>query len=260
MIRKFLLNHFSRQQLTAFREKYGKTMAAIVRLIPFYGDLNILAMVFATDKSGHHYMQHYKKHFKKYRFKRIKLLEIGVGGYDNPLEGGSSLRMWKKYFSFGKIFSLDIFDKSALQEKRIKIYQGSQVDPEILSKIISENGAFDLIIDDGSHQNEHIIKSFQLLFPTLKDGGIYVIEDLQTSYWEEMGGDSNDFNNPATAMNFCKQLTDCLNFVEFDINDYQPSYYDLHIIEIHFYHNMAFIYKGMNTETSSMMEARRKSI
>jgi demethylmacrocin O-methyltransferase len=259
MIKNFLLKLFSRQQLLAFREKYGKPMETIVRLIPFYGDLNILAMVFATDKGGEHsYTQHYKKHFKKYRFKRIKLLEIGVGGYDHPQKGGASLRMWKKYFPFGKIFSLDIFDKSALQEKRIKIYQGSQVDPEILSKIIEENGAFDLIIDDGSHQNEHIIKSFQLLFPKLKDGGIYVIEDIQTSYWEEMGGDSNDLKNPATAMNFCKQLTDCLNFMEFDLKDYQPSYYDLHIIEIHFYHNMVFVYKGKNTEKSNFLELRRK--
>jgi demethylmacrocin O-methyltransferase len=259
MIRDFLLKHFSRQQLTTFREKYGKLVATIVRLIPFYGNLNILAIVFATDKNGgHHYTQHYQKHFKKYRFKRIKLLEIGVGGYDDPHEGGASLRMWRKYFPFGKIFSLDIFDKSALQEKRIKIYQGSQVDPEIFSKIIEENGEIDLIIDDGSHQNEHIIKSFQLLFPKLKDGGIYVIEDLQTSYWDWMGGDSNDLKNPATAMNFCKQLTDCLNFMEFDIKHYQPSYYDLNIIEIHFYHNMVFIYKGKNTEKSNSLDARCK--
>ena len=250
MIRDFLLKHFSRQQLKIFRKLTEK----IVQLIPFYGDLNLLAMVFATDKNGgHNYTQHYKKHFKKYRFKRIKLFEIGVGGYDDPHEGGASLRMWKKYFPFGKIFSLDIFDKSALQEKRIKIYQGSQVNSEILSKITKENGEFDLIIDDGSHQNEHIIKSFQLLFPKLKDGGIYVIEDIQTSYWKEMGGDSNNLNNPATAMNFCKQLTDCLNFMEFEIKDYQPSFYDLHIIEIHFYHNIVFIYKGKNMEESNIL-------
>jgi demethylmacrocin O-methyltransferase len=91
----------------------------------------------------------------------------------------------------------------------------------------------------------------------LKDGGIYVIEDIQTSYWEEMGGDSRDLKNPATAMNFCKQLTDCLNFMEFDMDGYQPSYYDLHIIEIHFYHNLVFVYKGENTEKSNFLALRR---
>jgi hypothetical protein len=106
MIRNFLLKHFPRQQLLAFREKYGKAIETIVRLIPFYGNLNILAMVFATDKGGEHsYTQHYKKHFEKYRFKRIKLLEIGVGGYDHPQKGGASLRMWKNYPVFSIIIS-----------------------------------------------------------------------------------------------------------------------------------------------------------
>ncbi|GHT28252.1 hypothetical protein AGMMS49574_02200 [Bacteroidia bacterium] len=129
--------------------------------------------------------------------------------------------MWKKYFPYGKIVSLDIYDKSALQENRIKIYQGSQVDLDVLSRIVDENGPFDLIIDDGSHVNNHIITTFQYLFPKLKEGGIYVIEDIQTSYWKSMGGDNENFNNPETAMNFCKRLTDSLNYSEFNIKGYQ---------------------------------------
>jgi len=252
-MKQLLLKHFSVSRLKEIRDKYGKLFIFCIQCIPFYGNLDILSMVFGSDKNGgHNYTQHYAKHFKKYRFKKIKLFEIGVGGYDNPKIGGHSLRMWKKYFPFGQIVSLDIFDKSNLQENRIKIYQGSQTDEQILNRIISDNGEFDLIIDDGSHINEHIIATFKYLFPKLKDGGIYVIEDIQTSYWESMGGDNKNFNNPGTAMNFFKSLTDCLNYCEYNIPEYQPTIFDLHIVEIHFYHNLVFIYKNKNEEKSNL--------
>jgi demethylmacrocin O-methyltransferase len=90
-----------------------------------------------------------------------------------------------------------------------------------------------------------------MLFPKLNDGGIYVIEDTQTSYWKDFGGDSDDLNNPKTMMNFFKSLTDSLNNKEFIKSNYQQSYYDKKIISIHFYHNLIFIYKGNNDEESN---------
>ncbi|GHT27336.1 hypothetical protein FACS189432_03650 [Bacteroidia bacterium] len=258
MIKDFLRKHYSVEQLKRFRARYQKLLIFLVKTIPFYGNLNVLSMIFGSDKNGgHNYTQHYNRHFKKFRFKKIKLFEIGVGGYDDLHKGGESLRMWKKYFPFGRIFSLDIYDKTALQENRIKIYKGSQIDEKVLSGIVAENGEFDLIIDDGSHHNSHIITTFQYLFSKLKDGGIYVIEDIQTSYWKEMGGDNENFSNPATAMNFCKKLTDCLNYSEFNIEGYQPNFYDLHITEIHFYHNLVFIYKNRNEEYSNILKSSK---
>lgn len=79
--------------------------------------------------------------------------------------------MWKKYFPFCDIYAIDIYDKSALQEKRIKIYQGNQTDEIFLMQVTIETGPLDIIIDDGSHINEHIIETFKMLFPALKDGG-----------------------------------------------------------------------------------------
>jgi demethylmacrocin O-methyltransferase len=181
-------------------------------------------------------------------------LEIGVGGYESPLTGGNSLRMWKSYFPFANIFSLDIYDKSFLQEKRIKIFKGSQIDKDFLKKVCNEIGEIDLIIDDGSHINEHVITTFELLFPKLKNGGIYVVEDTQTSYWEEYGGDSKDFNKEGTIYHYFKRLIDGLNHQEFIIKDYKKSYYDAHIVSLHFYHNMIFIYKGMNDEASNKVK------
>jgi hypothetical protein len=225
-----------------------------VRAIGSGSNLNRLGKIYRTDKGGlHSYTRHYMTHLKKYKYKRIKLLEIGVGGYDHPTIGGSSLRMWKKYFPFGKIYGIDIFDKTSLQEYRIKIFQGSQVDEAFLQKVIDQTGPLDIIIDDGSHLNEHVIKTFEILFPKLKDGGIYIIEDTQTSYWEKFGGNSNDLNDPKTLMNFFKKFTDSINNQEFEKPGYVQTYYDKKIVSMHFYHNLIFIYKDNNNEKSNYL-------
>jgi len=123
---------------------------------------------------------------------------------------------------------------------------------EFLNSICNEIGDLEIIIDDGSHLNEHVLFTFHQLFPKLKSGGIYVIEDTQTSYWEHYGGQVNDRNNLKTIMGYFKSLVDGLNYVEFKNKDCQPTYLDLNITSIHFYHNLIFIYKGENKETSNL--------
>lgn len=218
------------------------------------GNLTKLAIIFNTDKWGSHfYTPYYQKHFKPFRFKKINFLEIGVGGYKDPYSGGNSLRMWKAYFPFAKIFSIDIHDKSPHEENRIKIFMGSQIDEDFLASVCKTVGEFDLIVDDGSHMNEHVIQSFDYLFPKLKNGGIYVIEDTQTSYWKNYNGTSEDFNKPGTIYHYFKSLIDGLNYEEFMIPGYKKTYYDQHIVSMHFYHNMIFIYKGDNKEGSNYL-------
>ena len=255
MIKEFLKKELlkpSRRKLLGFLDN--------LRAIGSGNNLSRLGKIYRTDKigGGHSYTAHYELHFKKFKNKKINLLEIGVGGYSNPELGGNSLRMWKKYFPLGKIFSLDIHDKSSLQEKRIKIFRGSQIDQNVISNVVKEIGTIDLIIDDGSHLNDHVIKTFSLLFPKLNDGGIYVIEDTQTSYWENYGGDSHNLSNPKTMMNFFKNLTDCLNHKEFIREEYEPTYYDKKIVSMHFYHNLIFIYKGNNDEESNKVVNNKK--
>lgn len=253
-LKQYLTQNLSFKELYKLRGKIND-----LKSIPYRADLNKLGEIHGTDKIiGHFYTHHYQNHFAPYRNNKIKLLEVGVGGYDDPQLGGNSLRMWKNYFHKGKIFSLDIHDKSLLQEDRIRIFQGSQVDFDFLGSMMKEVGNPDIIIDDGSHINEHVIETFKFLFPYLKDGGIYVIEDMQTSYWESFGGDTANLNNPKTMMNFFKSLTDCLNHKEFLQKGYQSSYYDQKIISMHFYHNMLFIYKGENNEESNILVNNEK--
>jgi demethylmacrocin O-methyltransferase len=221
-------------------------------LYPF--NLNKISKIHKTDKFGYHYYTpHYQKHFRPLKFRKINLLEIGVGGYDNLYTGGNSLRMWKTYFPFAKIYSLDIYDKSFLQESRIKIFKGSQADEAVLETVYREMKEMDIIIDDGSHINEHVIKTFNYLFPKLKKGGLYVVEDTQTSYWSDYGGSSLDFNKEGTIYHYFKSLVDGLNHSEFMLPNYKKSYYDTHITSIHFYHNLIFIYKGDNNEPSNYL-------
>lgn len=220
-----------------------------------------LALAFGTDKQGaHFYARHYQKYFQPLRRKNINLLEIGIGGFQDPKAGGHSLRMWKAYFRKGNIFGIDIYDKTYHDEKRIKTFKGSQTDEGFLKKVASEIGTINIIIDDGSHYNNHVITTFKILFPLLSPGGIYVIEDLQTSYWSEFQGvqwgGSNDLKAPHTSMNFLKSLVDGLNYEEFIVAEYTPTYFDRNITSVHFYHNLSFIYKGNNNEGSNMLGKR----
>ena len=147
------------------------------------------------------------------------MLEIGVGGYERPTEGGRSLRMWKAYFHRSNIVSIDIQDYTWLAERRIDIRQLDQTDNAGLTRLSSEYGGFDIIIDDGSHLNEHVIATFKVLFPLLRPNGLYAVEDTQTAYWPNCGG---GIDNPGSSVNFFKKLVDSLNYAEYPIVDYTP--------------------------------------
>jgi len=206
-----------------------------------------------TDKQGaHSYADAYERHLSHLRGEPITLLEIGIGGYRDPRSGGASLRMWKEYFPFARIIGLDIHDKSALAEDRITILRGSQGDPAYLGRMALEHGPFDVVIDDGSHHCKHVITSFQVLFPHLTENGIYAIEDLQTSYWETYGGSSGP-DRRGTSMTMLQSLVDGINHAEFDIPFYEPTYTDKWVRSATFYHNLAFIEKGLNIEPSHLL-------
>ncbi|KAL6704219.1 hypothetical protein ACN47E_008476 [Coniothyrium glycines] len=217
------------------------------------GKVSVTRQGTTMEVGGHLYAPHYDFHFHSLRERDITLFEIGVGGFDDRDAGGESLRMWKEYFRKAQIISLDYYDKTALQQDRIRIYQGSQDDAKLLHEIHKQHGDFDIIIDDGSHLCPHVIASFKILFPLLKHGGIYVVEDLETSYWKVTGGSSTDLHTTTSSMGFFKSLLDGLNHVEFERPGYVPTYFDTHIVSMTFYHNMVVVYKGDNNELSNVM-------
>ena len=251
-LKNILRNNASPKFHGAVRHIYLEATRAAKSKI-FASNLTALAKLHGSDKWGVHlYTPHYERHFRKLRKRKLRILEIGVGGWGDPNAGGASLRIWKYYFPKSSIYSIDIYDKSVIQEHRIKIFRGNQNDPDFLRDVVGQMGGLDLVIDDGSHINEHVITSFGTLFPLLVEGGIYAIEDTQTSYWPEFGGDSYNLDKANTIMNFLKTLTDGLNYEEIARKDYRPSYFDQNITSLHFYHNLAFIYKGRNEEGSNL--------
>ncbi len=209
------------------------------------GDLTRLAKVYKTDKWGYHfYTPIYTSQFQSLRHKPIKLLEIGVGGYAKPHHGGDSLRMWKRYFYKGTIIGIDLYDKSDIQENRLKIYQGDQSDTTFLASLHAKEGPFDIIIDDGSHIQSHIIASFEALFPLLPPGGIYVIEDTQTSYWPKFEGSTSQLETVPSAMNYFIQRVHSVNRSEWLKDELPPEIPNQGIKAISFYHNLIFIEKA----------------
>lgn len=220
-------------------------------------DLTELGRHFGTDKVGrHHYTPHYERHLGHLRHQAFSLFEIGIGG-GTKRKGGASLRMWKWFFPKAQIVGLDIVDKTYVRRGRIHPYVGSQTDRALLEQINAEHGPFQVIIDDGSHRNEHVRETFDILFPLLADDGIYVIEDTQTSYWPGYGG-SLDLEEPSTMMAMVKRLVDGLNYEEFLDEEYVPTYTDLHVVGVFCYHNLVFIQKGHNNEGPRRLDVLRR--
>jgi SAM-dependent methyltransferase len=142
----------------------------------------IEAGVYDTDKAQHpHYLRQYEEYFQSLHDKEVKLLELGV-------YKGGSLLLWRDYFTRGVVVGLDLNSVDVPDDSgRIRIYQGQQQDTALLDRVATENApdGFDIIIDDCSHVGELTRISFWHLFDNhLKPGGIYVIEDWSTGYWD----------------------------------------------------------------------------
>lgn len=181
--------------------------------------LDKIAKSFGTDKSSeiHNYCEKYEKWLPFDRLEPITLLEIGV------LQGHSILT-WREYFPNAKIVGIDINpDCKSVEnpDQNIFIEIGSQDDPVFLQTVCKKHGQFDLILDDGSHINDHVIKSFQFLIDCVKSEGVYVIEDSVTSYWDEWGG---GFRQKGTSVEFFKDLVDDVNFY----GQQQETFWNVH--------------------------------
>ena len=151
----------------------------------------------------------------------------------------------------------------AVGSEFIRVDQGSAAD---LDRVCAAEAPFGLIIDDGSHFNRHQLFSFHHLFPHLKDGGIYVIEDVQTSYWNgSVGGVDWDGSDPSapdfkdTCVGQFLELTKYLNHAEFLSNEHADTgrvTLAKQIRPIAFEHNLIFIWKGENVEVSNLLTPR----
>jgi hypothetical protein len=138
-----------------------------------------LGTKYQCDKITHHgYHRFYDLFLKDLRDKQITMLEIGI-------EKGKSLKIWLEYFPKAYIYGIEINIKTEEIGDRYTIIKGDQSNIAFLKQVGTSMPKLDFIIDDGSHVPEHQILSFNYLFENcLQDGGIYIIEDIETSYWK----------------------------------------------------------------------------
>jgi len=153
-----------------------------------------IAKLYGVDKlTGHSYTPEYHSLLNHLCDTPIKMLEIGIGNMElmkpytvDYYKPGASLRMWRDYFPSGEIFGCDIVPEVIFTEERIKTFLVDQSNSVSLLQLmmtikgVSNVTEYDIILDDGSHIEEHMRLSFKTLWPYLKKGGIYIIEDIQS--------------------------------------------------------------------------------
>jgi len=156
-----------------------------------------------TIHKWEHYFPIYERHFAPWRGRSLTFLEIGVSK-------GGSLQMWRRYFGpLARIVGVDIDRKCKAHEAPgVFVRIGDQSDPSFLRSLIDEFGPFDVVLDDGSHEMDHLRKTFEFLYPLVPKNGVYMVEDLHAAYWEEFGG---GLGKAETFVNFAKGLIDELN-------------------------------------------------
>jgi SAM-dependent methyltransferase len=182
-----------------------------------------------------HYFDVYDRHFSKYRNKDIVILEIGVSQ-------GGSLQMWKDYFGDGvKIFGIDINPQcKELEEENIKIFIGSQSDRKFLRDVKSQIPLIDILIDDGGHTMVQQIVSYQELFSYVKEDGVYLCEDLHTSYWLEHGG---GYKRRGTFIEYSKNFIDSINAYHSRQKNLKVDEFTKSVFSIHYYDSILVIEK-----------------
>lgn len=173
-----------------------------------------------TYAKPHGYAPHYDRVLSPIRLDPVKLLEIGVGG-------GEGVRMWLDYFSNGsQIYGVDNqrdtnpWDTPG-KRGRYTFCQGDQSCATFWACFIADYGKeWDIIIDDGSHRNDHIITTFQSLWQYIKPGGFYCIEDLGVGYGAGSVFVKDGF---PSHMEFVKNQLDNINWSGYDIDYMQFS-------------------------------------
>lgn len=180
-----------------------------------------------------HYFPIYEKYFSSWKNKTLTFLEIGV------CKGGS-LQLWSKYFGpLATIVGIDINSAcSSMEDVNVKVRIGDQSNTSFLQSIIDEFGIPDIILDDGSHMQDHIKASFEFFYPKMHKNSIYMVEDLHTAYWPSHGG-----VEASSFINYSKNLIDNLNADhtngKFVSNDFTKTTFG-----IHYYDSIVVFEKG----------------
>ena len=178
----------------------------------------------STDKNRgpHDFMSLYSQIFAPYRDSAEKMFEIGVNR-------GGSIVMWERYFKKAIIHGLDIYFRKGkarmIEHDRLKLIELDQSKKDQLENFGKTYGPFDIGIDDGSHVWSHQILTFETLWPYIKPNGLFVIEDVITSYewWIKQEGQKRlNRNYNEKHPNCVEYFQNMIHHLNFDGNDTLP--------------------------------------
>jgi hypothetical protein len=182
-----------------------------------------------------HYFEIYERHFNHFKNadRKINLLEIGISH-------GGSLQLWDNYFNKNvSIYAVDINPEcKKFESDNVKIFIGSQEDRNFLDTLKKSIPPIDILIDDGGHSMKQQVATFEVLFEHVTENGIYVCEDLHTSYWKSFGG---GYKKKRSFIEYCKGLVDLLH--AWHTKDVAANFFTHSAHSIHFYDSMVVIEK-----------------
>jgi hypothetical protein len=182
------------------------------------------------------YFDLYERYFSRFRGRDAVILEIGVSH-------GGSLQMWKSYFGDkARIYGIDILPEcKKFEEDRISIFIGSQTDSKFLRSVASSIPPIDIVIDDGGHFMRQQIMTLDILYDRVKDDGIYLCEDICTSYGLNYGG---GHLRRGTFIEYAKRLADSLNALSSEQWSLRPDKYTATLRGLYFHDGMVVLEKG----------------
>lgn len=209
-----------------------------------------------SDKEfTHHYERMYIPFLARFKIAEFSMMEIGI-------RNGASLKMWPLLFPnvnhvYGMGVDAEVGDHQKIHviNNQITTYDADQSDKTALDFVIGDIGKqLEFILDDGSHYPVHQIFTFEYLFSNLlAPGGIYIIEDIETSYWD--GPNAKVYNydirdggpgKPINIVERFKQVADVINRKYFGSPEFSvfKGNVDHMISSISFSRNCIIIQKG----------------
>lgn len=208
--------------------------------------LNDLAVKYGSDKhSGHHdYCGAYEDNLGKFRDDHVVLLELGFGGYEYRDRGGAGMRMFHEWMPNAKIISTDKFMKNEILDERADFILADLSNQVHRKAIMQSVRNPNIIIDDASHLNRDVINCFYEFFPHLAPGGVYVIEDIESSWWEDHGFDGAKDLDDTKASTSINMLRNLLLSVNRKYIPAQPGQVAAPISRMDFRPNICFIHKA----------------
>lgn len=179
------------------------------------------------------YFSTYERHFGRFVNLSPRILEIGV-------DAGNSLLMWQAYFGpNATIVGIDINPGCRMIGRlrgNIWVRIGDQGDTAFLKQVVDEFGPFDIIVDDGGHDQGKVHQSFTFLWPHLDHNGVYLVEDTHAGY---ANGKPTDPSFNEIAKGFVEDLNVAQGNPPTTVTQFQRE-----LLSVHFYESLVVLEKG----------------